>query len=161
MITMNLVDALVFVTVIGSGLMAGTFFVFSIAVMKALARISPQAGIAAMQAINVVIVNPIFLAVFLGTAVACALVLALGLAGQEVPGGLLTVLGSLLYIIGSFLVTALFNVPMNDALASVTPTGAESERHWNRYTVRWTAWNHVRTAACIGTMTLNMLGLVR
>lgn len=56
MITMNLVDALVFVTVIGSGLMAGTFFVFSIAVMKALARISPQAGIAAMQAINVVIV---------------------------------------------------------------------------------------------------------
>lgn len=114
-----------------------------------------------MQAINRVIVNPLFLAVFLGTAVVCALILVLGLLGLDVPGGVLTVLGSLLSIVGSFLVTGVFNVPMNDALASVTPTGAESVRHWNQYTLRWTAWNHVRTAACIGAMTLNLLGLVR
>lgn len=161
MTALDLLDVLVFLTVIGSGLMAGTFFVFSIAVIKALSRIPPHAGIAAMQSINVVIVNPFFLSVFLGTAAACALLVVLGLTGSGVPGGVYTILGSLLYLVGSFLVTALCNVPMNDALASVTPAGAASEREWRRYSLRWTAWNHVRTAACVGTMALNLLGLLR
>ena len=37
--------------------------------MQALARLPPAQGIAAMQSINVVVINPLFLTVFLGTAV--------------------------------------------------------------------------------------------
>ena len=43
----NLLLAITFVTALGSGLMAGLFFVFSVAVMRALARIPAPSGIAA------------------------------------------------------------------------------------------------------------------
>ena len=56
--------------------------------------------------------------------------------------------------------TALFNVPLNNALASVRSTEPGSESEWTRYLTRWTAWNHVRTAACTGAMALMILGLL-
>src|SRR5262245_43279533 len=52
-------------TAVACGLMGGLFFVFSNAVMGALSRIQPAEGIAAMQSINRVILNPLFLAIFL------------------------------------------------------------------------------------------------
>ncbi len=52
---------------VGSGLMAGLLFVFSNAIMRALTQLPPAAGLEAMQRINVAIVNPLFLTVFLGT----------------------------------------------------------------------------------------------
>jgi uncharacterized membrane protein len=64
---------------LGYGLIAGVFFAFSSFVMKALARLSPAQGVAAMQSINVAVINPWFLTVFLGTAAACV-VLAAALA---------------------------------------------------------------------------------
>jgi uncharacterized membrane protein len=60
-----------FMGVLGCGLMAGLFFAFSVSVMKALARLPSGAGMAAMQSINVAIINPVFLAAFFGTAAAC------------------------------------------------------------------------------------------
>ncbi|HZD26142.1 MAG TPA: hypothetical protein VE631_07765 [Alphaproteobacteria bacterium] len=53
---------------LGSGLNAGLFFAFSAFVMKALAGLPPAGGIAAMQAINVAVLNRVFFAVFFGTA---------------------------------------------------------------------------------------------
>ena len=49
--------ALTFVGAIGCGLMAGLFCAFSNFVMKALASLPPDKGIAAMQSINVTIIN--------------------------------------------------------------------------------------------------------
>ena len=56
---------LTFVTALGCGLIAGLFFVFSVAVMQALARLPAAGGIAAMQSINSAMLNPLFLPVFL------------------------------------------------------------------------------------------------
>jgi uncharacterized membrane protein len=53
---------------VGAGLVAGIFFAFSSFVMKALDRLPPAQGIAAMQSINVAVLNPWFLGAFLGTA---------------------------------------------------------------------------------------------
>src|SRR5215475_3517014 len=78
--------ALTFVTALGCGLMAGLFFAFSVAVMQALARLPAAGGIAAMQSINSAILNPLFLAVFLGTAAGCALVIITALARWHSPG---------------------------------------------------------------------------
>ena len=44
---------LTFVTALGCGLIAGLFFAFSVAVMKALACLPSAGGIAAMQSINI------------------------------------------------------------------------------------------------------------
>ena len=59
------------IAALGSGLIAGVFFAFSTFVMKALARLAPAEGIAAMQSINVVVLNPWFLGAFFGTALGC------------------------------------------------------------------------------------------
>ena len=50
--------ALTVVAALGCGLNAGVFFAFSSFVMKALARLQPALGIAAMQSINLVAVTP-------------------------------------------------------------------------------------------------------
>jgi len=69
----GLLLALTFVSALGCGLVAGVFFAFSAFVMKALSRLPPALGIAAMQSINVAVINPWFLAAFLGTGAACVL----------------------------------------------------------------------------------------
>jgi uncharacterized membrane protein len=66
----GLLVALTAVTALGCGLNAGVFFAFSSFVMKALARLQPAQGIAAMQSINAVAVNPAFMTALFGTAAA-------------------------------------------------------------------------------------------
>jgi len=61
--------------------------------------------------------------------------------------------------VGTVLVTMVFNVPRNDALAAVDPASAEGARLWARYVVEWTAWNHVRTAAALAAATLLTVAL--
>jgi uncharacterized membrane protein len=138
-----------FAAAVGSGLIAGTFFAFSSFVMRALGRLPPAEGMAAMQSINVVVLNPVFLGVFLGTA-AVSLAAAAGAAlrwGQAGAAYLLA--GGALYVVGTFLVTGAFNVPLNNALATLTPSDPDAPRRWADYTARWTAWNHVRTIAAL------------
>lgn len=67
----NNLATLTFIAAIGSGLIAGVFFAFSTFIMSALARLQPPQGIAAMQSINITVINPWFMMVFLGTAMVC------------------------------------------------------------------------------------------
>jgi len=134
---------------LGCGLMAGLFFAFSIAVMGGLARIQPAEGIAAMQSINRVILNPLFAIAFFGTAAVC-LVLFVGSAWTlRHPGALYEAAGAALYLLGCIVVTLVFNVPLNEELAAVQPTSSEGADVWRRYLATWTLWNHFRAAACL------------
>jgi uncharacterized membrane protein len=143
----NLVFVLTLLCALGSGLMAGFFFAFSTTVMGALGRQPIASGIATMQSINVVVINPWFLGIFLGTAGACGLLAIAALLKWHEPGAALLLVGALLYVIGTFLVTIVFNVPLNDALAAATPESSAGAELWARYLRTWTAWNHVRTIA--------------
>ena len=134
---------------LGSGLIAGVFFAFSSFVMRALGRIPPAEGIAAMQSINIVVINPVFLSVFMGTAVLSAIAIVFSWLRWDQPGAGYLLAGALLYLIGTFLVTMAFNVPRNDALAAVAPASPEGARLWADYLSSWTAWNHVRTMAAL------------
>jgi uncharacterized membrane protein len=151
----NSLIALTLVTALGCGLVAGVFFAFSTFVMKALARLSAAQGIAAMQSINVAVITPLFMAAFLGTAAACALLAVSSLLSWRKPGAGYLLAGSLLYLIGVFLVTIVFNVPRNNALAAVDPASADGAGLWAGYLSSWTAWNHVRTAAALAAAVLN------
>jgi uncharacterized membrane protein len=66
-----------------------------------------------------------------------------------------------LYVVGTFLVTILFNVPWNNALAAVAVDDPGAANVWARYRVRWTAWNHIRTAAALVAAGLFTLALGR
>jgi uncharacterized membrane protein len=140
---------LMFISALGCGLIAGVFFAFSAFVMNALSRLPPAQGIAAMQSINIVVINPLFLAVFVGTAVTCLLLSISTLYRWQRPGAVYILAGCLLYLAGTFLVTLVFNVPRNDALAAIDPLSADGARVWTGYLSGWTAWNHVRTVAAL------------
>lgn len=141
-------------TALGCGLIAGVFFAFSAFVMKALARIPAAQGIVAMQSINVVVINPVFLGVFLGAAAGCVALAITAVTRWHMPGAAYMFSGSLLYLVGTILVTGMFNIPRNNALAVVDPLSGEGGRFWASYVKSWTAWNHVRTAASLAAAAL-------
>jgi len=145
---------------LGCGLIAGVFFAFSSFVMPALARLPPAQGIAAMQSINVVVLNRWFLAVFVGTGGACAILAVASLVGWSEPGSKMRILASASYLLGTIVVTGARNIPLNDALMQVSPTAASAPEWWLRYVSDWTKWNTVRTLAALGAATLFTLALV-
>lgn len=112
-----------------------------------------------MQSINRVILNPLFLIVFLCTAAACLLVGLTSLWRWHEAGAACLLAGALLYLIGTFLVTMLFNVPLNSALDAAQPASAEGAQLWARYLTTWTAWNHVRTITSTAATAALMVGL--
>jgi uncharacterized membrane protein len=134
---------------LGYGVVAGAFFAFSAFVMRALARLPAQQGIAAMQAINVVAVTPAFMAALFGTALACgALIVSSFLVwGEPFAAYLLT--GGALYLLGAIGPTGVYHVPRNEALAEIEPSSVSAKDHWSRYLRGWTAWNHPRFAAAL------------
>ena len=152
--TKVLVIALAVVSALGSGLVAGFFFAFSVCVMRALGRLPRDQGIAAMQSINVVVLNPWFFTAFFGTAAVCIILAALSLFNWSESRAIYLLAGSLLYLAGSIFVTIAFNVPLNNALAAINPNSPEGAALWTRYLANWTAWNHVRTAASFAAAAL-------
>jgi uncharacterized membrane protein len=145
----SLIFLLTFLAALGSGVMAGLFFAFSAFIMRAFGRLPWASGIAAMQSINVTILNPVFFAVFLGTPAACVLLAIAAVVRWPEPGSLYLLVGSLLHLVGSFVVTVAFNVPLNNRLAAVSADSLEGATVWTAYLSIWTAWNHVRTLACL------------
>ncbi|MFD9706083.1 DUF1772 domain-containing protein [Lentzea sp. NPDC059081] len=125
-----------------AGLMAGVFFSFSTAVMPGLADLPADQARAAMRRINARIQNPLFLLMFLGTAVLCL--------GEVVFDG--RYVGGLLYVVGAFLVTVVVNVPMNNRLERTDDT------YWDEYLRKWTRWNHLRAAASLASAVILPLG---
>jgi uncharacterized membrane protein len=143
---------LIFSAALGAGLNAGLFFIFSVCIMGALGRLPAEQGVAAMRSINVVILNPWFLLVFLGTAV---LSLALIASGVMIggPARLYMIAGAVLFLAGTLLVTMVFNVPMNNALEALRPQSEEAAKLWaSTYLVDWVRWNHVRTVSSIAAL---------
>jgi uncharacterized membrane protein len=156
-LTDRLIFALTLLAALGCGLVAGVFFAFSTFVMKALARLPARDGIAAMQSINLTVLNPWFLGVFFGAGATCVLALICAGLRWHQPGAVYLLAGGTLYLVGTLLVTILCNVPRNEALARAEP--AHGARLWAAYLTSWTAWNHVRTAAALAAAAAFSLAL--
>jgi uncharacterized membrane protein len=157
----SLMDLAMLVSALGCGLMAGFFFAFSICVMKAFGAIPSAHGISAMQSINVAVINPWFLTPYFGMAVLSVLLIIAAVLGWHEPGAAYVVAGGLFYFLGTFLVTMLFNVPRNNALAAVAATSTEGAALWAGYLIAWTKWNHVRTIAALAGAALFTIALAR
>jgi uncharacterized membrane protein len=117
--------------------------------MAALARLETPCGVRAMQQINLVVLNPLFLGVFMGTAGLSAAAVGIGLVATPHDKGLAIAAAGLIYLIGSLLVTTGRNVPLNNRLKPMDPGSADAAGFWPVYVRQWTRWNHVRTAACL------------
>lgn len=139
---------LIFLCAVGSGLMAGVFFAFSTFVMAGLARLAPADGIAAMNAINVRAITPIFMALLFGTGFLCTVAMVATLIDWGEAGSVDALFGGAFYVLGAIVVTMMRNVPLNNALARIAPADPAAPAIWADYLRDWTRWNHVRSITC-------------
>ncbi len=144
---------------VGCGVAGGVFFAFSSFVMDALRRLPDAEGIAAMQSVNRQAVTPVFMAALFGTAALCVVLAVWALRNRDAPPSGWVLAGAVLYLVGAIGVTAVRNVPLNDALAALDPAAPASAGRWHAYVRDWTRWNHVRTAASAGAALAMAMGV--
>ena len=158
--TERILSFVTFASALGAGLIAGVFFAFSSFVMGALARLPAAHGIAAMQSINSVVINPVFLGVMFGTGAACIGLIAAALLRWQAPGSAYLLAAGAVYLAGCILVTMVCNVPRNNALDALDPNTADAAAQWSTFVPAWTTWNHVRMAASLAASALFILALI-
>jgi uncharacterized membrane protein len=130
-----------YAALVTTGLMAGIYLAFSIAVLPGIARGDDDTFVASMRGMNAAILNPVFGVVFGGPLVFGIVAVATRLPNGDDISSIGAALG--LYI-ATLLITGGINVPLNNRLDSTDPPAAARalfERTWVR-------WNVVRTVLC-------------
>ena len=150
-------SALLFGSILSSGLTAGLFFGWAVSVIPGTTKVSDRNYVATMQSINVAIIHPIFMLSFLGTAVVLVAGAAFHYRDGQARRGWLLVAAAATYVFGVIGVTAARNVPLNNQLASFVLDGASdiavSERR-AQYEGPWNTWHYIRTVANIAVFCL-------
>lgn len=124
-----------------TGLLAGLYLAFVVGVMPGLARADDGTFVTAMKRINDVIVNPVFLFVFLG---APALSVALLFVDLSPLAFAVAALG-----VVTLVITFAANIPLNEALAAAPATGAVDAAR-RQFEQPWVRWHLVRTVTGVG-----------
>ena len=147
--------------ILAYAMVGGVFLAFSDFIMRALANTSGQGGVEAMQVINREVFRWLFMALFLGLTPVSLLIAGYGVTSLPGLAGSLIALSGVVYLLGCFAVTVLFNVPMNEALSSLDTGASTTRSYWQgTYVPRWTFWNSVRATACAVASGLLLFGLL-
>jgi uncharacterized membrane protein len=142
----TLIDA----ATVATGLMAGVYFIYAVAIMPGLGRLDDSGFVAAFQATDRAIINPAFLAAFFAPTALCG-VSAVTERGEL---GYRWIVVALVLNAAIVAVTMAVNVPLNDALKArgdVTGPDAAAARQAFRES-RWVAWNWFRVVANLGRL---------
>lgn len=148
------------ILIILTGLMAGIYLAFSAVIIKSLNKLPALHAAQAMNKINDVIVNTIFLPIFFGSTLWHAGLIVWSLANWQSGTSGLIIVSAIIYIAGMFLVTAFGNVPMNNKLKRCENSEALLMDYWNNYQHSWTRLNHIRTISCIASCAFLIVSLI-
>lgn len=161
---MTFSQAIHIIAVLLTGLVAGLFYSYACSVTGALGRLSDREYFAAFQAINKEILNPWFFASFMGSLLVLPLASWFAYSGGAQTSFYLLLAATVVYFIGVFGVTMVFNVPINEQIARVNidPSAAKElismrnavEGPWNKY-------NLLRTIAAILSFLLTVLSILK
>jgi len=147
--------------VVLGGLQAGTYYTWASGVMPGLGRVDDRTFVHAMQQMNLAIVNPVFIASFLGApALAAVAVAATGGSARTwviVGAGL---------AVATVVITGALNVPLNNALDAAGPVDSIRDLAAVRadFESAWRRWNVLRTltstasVACLAVAALRSGG---
>jgi uncharacterized membrane protein len=153
-------DIIVLAAAIGTGAMGGVFFAFSAFIMSGLSRLPHRQGIAAMQSINVTAVRPPLMLMLFGTAALCVAILVRAKLTWGDRRATLLLVGGLLYLVGVVVLTAAYNVPLNNRLALLHGSAPDAAAQWHSYVIRWTLANTVRAMTSLGASAILILALL-
>lgn len=147
-------------TAVGAGVTGGAMFAFSSFVMPALRTLPTADAVSAMQAVNEAAPRSLLMLPLFTTGIGSLAVVAM--AGREQGGpGRGWLLAGAVAGAATFLITAAYHVPRNNALARVDAHSALAGPAWERYAAEWTRWNHVRTVTGLASAGLLVAGMAR
>lgn len=145
-----------------SGAIFGFFYAWVCSTMWGLDSTDPRIAIAAMQAMNESVRNPVFFPAFFLTPVVLAAASGLAFWERRRRSAILAGAAGLVYLLGGLLLTTTLNVPLNDALgASLVPTDlGAAEVMWREYSSTWQSYNQIRTVLSGVALTLSAIALL-
>ncbi len=132
-------------------LTAGFVFAFAVVVMPGIRSLDDREFIRAFQVIDGVIQNgqPIFVLVWIGSAVALVTSIVLGIGQLDGTGRLLIIFAALTYLLGAQLPTVTINIPLNNKLQTldVNAMNETTQKAARKdFEPRWKLWNSIRAA---------------
>ena len=140
---------MILTSLIFCGAIFGFFYAWVCSTMWGLDQMDPAAAIAAMNAMNASVRNAVFFPAFFLTPVVLSITALVCWRQQHSKAASWIAIAAIIYILGAFVPTVLVNVPMNQALAKITPAllQGEAQQIWSDYSVKWQIWNIARTIA--------------
>ncbi len=145
-----------YIAAISAGLMAGVYAAFSTFIMRSFDQLGPTPATNSMNAINEVILRSSFMPLFFGSTLLYAVLGGYAVFADELAGRWILFSASIIYVLGMFVSTAAFNVPLNNRLAAVANEPAQHASTWSDYYHRWTRWNHSRGICSVISCTLTV-----
>ncbi|MDC1287411.1 DUF1772 domain-containing protein [Gammaproteobacteria bacterium] len=156
----SLITHALIIASLGAGLMAGVYFAFSTFIMRSFDQLGAVQATEAMNAINEVILRSWFMTLFFGSTLLYATLAGIAVFDTGLAGRWWLFAAGLIYLVGMFLCTALFNVPLNNRLAAAGEDDSARARTWKHYYVYWTRWNHLRAVCSLITVAISIQYLV-
>ena len=135
------------VAVLLTGLSAGFFYAWSVSVIPGTQRIVDSTYLESMQNINRAILNPAFFLIFFG-AVIFLFISSFTFYGSNKTVFWILLSASIIYLAGTFAVTGLGNVPLNNQLDALNLSEMSAEKmktFRNYYENNWNRLHMIRT----------------
>jgi hypothetical protein len=95
-----------------------------------------------------------------GSAILCVALAVRAIMTWGDRRALLLLIGAALYLVGAIVLTAAYNVPLNNHLAGVPVHAQDAVAQWHSYAHNWTIANHVRAAASLAATAFFILALL-
>ncbi|EDP70015.1 hypothetical protein FBALC1_10797 [Flavobacteriales bacterium ALC-1] len=147
-----------FITVLLNALSTGFFFAWSVSIILGTKKVGHLTYLETMQSINREILNPLFFIVFFGSLIALGITTYLQFNNKAVF--VLVLASTIIYLIGTFGVTAFGNVPLNNELEALTITNLKAIELKNFRIYYESAWNHYHGIRTISSMVSFILLLI-
>jgi uncharacterized membrane protein len=154
-LTLTLIIAFLNLALLGA--VFGVFFTYSNSVVPGLDHADAEKAVEAMRRMNIAIINPAFMATFVGPVITAAVTGFLLLGLDENTSAYLFLAGAVVYLIGCLMITGGINIPLNNALENSTST--DWQQRWADFSPRWRRWNAVRTLSSGAALLLCGVGL--
>lgn len=151
-------------TVVLTGLSAGLFYAWAVSVIPGTKLTSNISYLETMQHINRAIINPWFMVIFMGPLLGMIISGIMNYGSGIDATFWYVVVAFLTYLVGTFGVTALGNVPLNDGLDAIPIgklTGDEMNSIRLAYEQRWNKLHNIRTLFSVVSFVLLLVPLFK
>lgn len=146
-------------SIIFTGLSAGLFYAWQVSVIPGTRHTGDYNYLETMQSINRAILNPAFFLIFFGALITLSIASIYEFHTSKLVFGLM-VSASIIYLVGTFGVTALGNVPLNNELdvLELSELAPQKLREFRKYyETNWNRLHLIRTVFAVLSFLMALL----